>query len=179
MSYLNGDYATGAIDHWDDNGCFDELLEKLGYRFEVRSVEYPPTVAAGQTFQVRVDVKNTGWARLHKPRDAKLVLRNGATSYPYTFPDGPPPENWAPGQTATIAAPIAAGGDPPPPGTYSVWLGIPDPDLLEFLSTSPNPEDYKKAKTNYAVKLATLRGGTNVFDPDTAENDLDVSIKVQ
>src|SRR5215211_1779301 len=41
MSYLNGDYATGAIKHWYDNGCLDDLLEKLGYRFEVRSVEYP------------------------------------------------------------------------------------------------------------------------------------------
>ena len=65
-----------------------------------------------------------------------------------------------------------------------MWLWIPDPDLLEFLSTSPNPEDYKKAKTNYAVKLATKRNdangnSVNVFDPDTAENDLGVSITVQ
>jgi hypothetical protein len=46
MSYLNGDYATGAIVHWEDNGCFDDLLEKLGYRFEVTRIEYTPTVAA-------------------------------------------------------------------------------------------------------------------------------------
>jgi hypothetical protein len=129
------------------------------------------------------NVENTGWARLHKPRDAKLVLRNGATSHgPYTFSDGPPVSDWAPGQPAeTITATVAAGGDPPPPppGTYRVRLWIPDPDLLEFLSTAPNPEDYEKAKTHYAVRLATLRDGVNVFDPDTAENDLGVEIEVQ
>jgi len=53
-----------------------------------------------------------------------------------------------------------------------VRLWIPDPDL-------PNPDDYPKAKTNYAVKLATLRDGANVFDPDTAENDLGVEITVR
>jgi hypothetical protein len=141
----------------------------------VRSVEYTKDVSAGGTFSVAVDVENTGWARLHKPRDAKLVLRNGATPpLEYTFSGGPV-SNWAPGTPTTISVSDSA----PPPGTYSVWLGIPDPDLLEFLSNAPNPEDYEKAKTNYAVKLATLRGGKNVFDPDTAENNLDVKITVQ
>ena len=125
-----------------------------------------------------VDVKNTGWARLHKPRDAKLVLRNGGTPLEYTFSGGPV-SNWAPGTKTTISVSDSA----PPPGTYSVRLWIPDPDLLEFLSTEEalsKPEDYyDNAKTNYAVKLATLRNGDNVFDQTTGENDLGVEIEVQ
>ena len=63
-------------------------------------------------------------------------------------------------------------------------LWIRDPDLPEFLSNAPNPEDYKNAKTNYAVKLATKRtdangDSVNVFDQTTGENDLGVQIEVQ
>jgi hypothetical protein len=174
LCYLNAE-RSGTVSHWTEKGCYNEIRLKIGYRFVVTSVEYTKDVSDGGTFSVAVEVENTGWARLHKPRDAKLVLRNGATPpLEYTFSGGPV-SNWAPGTKTTISVSDSA----PPPGTYSVWLGIPDPDLLEFLSTAPNPEDYEKAKTNYAVKLATLRGGKNVFDPDTGENNLGVEIEVQ
>jgi hypothetical protein len=176
MNYLNGDWHKDAVTVWSKSvpSCYDDIRRNLGYRFEVTCVEYTETVSAGETFSVAVDVKNTGWARLHKPRDAKLVLRNGGTPLEYTFSGGPV-SNWAPGTPTTISVSDSA----PPPGTYSVWLWIPDPDLLEFLSTSPNPEDYKNAKTNYAVKLATKRNGVNVFDQTTGENNLGVEIKLQ
>jgi hypothetical protein len=173
LCYLNHDYADDAVEEWQKGGCYDEIRRRLGYRFEVKRVEYTKDVSAGGTFSVAVDVKNTGWARLHKPRDAKHELRNGASPpHEYTFSGGPV-SNWAPGTPTTISVSDSA----PPPGTYSVWLGIPDPDLLK-------PEDYPEAKINYAVKLATKRNdangnSVNVFDPDTAENDLGVSIKVQ
>ena len=38
---------------------------------------------------------------------------------------------------------------------------------------------HPKAKINYAVKLATLRNGDNVFDQTTGENYLGVEIEVQ
>jgi len=165
LCYLNAERSSKQV--WEDNDCYDDIRRNLGYRFEVTCVEYTKTVSAGDTFSVAVDVENTGWARLHKPRDAKLVLRNGATTHEYTFSGGPV-SNWAPGTKTTISVSDSA----PPPGTYSVWHGIPDPDLLK-------PEDFSNAKINYAVKLATLRGGKNVFDLVTAENDLGVSITVQ
>jgi hypothetical protein len=166
MNYLNQDFVQDAIKTWKEDGCYDEIRRRLGYRFEVRSVEYTKDVSTRGTFSVAVDVENTGWARLHKPRDAKLVLRNGATPpLEYTFSGGPV-SNWAPGTKTTISV-----SDSAPLGTYSVWLGISDPDL-------PNPDDNPEAKTNYAVKLATKRNDANVFDPDTAENDLGVEITV-
>jgi hypothetical protein len=89
----------------------------------------------------------------------------------YTFLVGPvsrPVSSWAPGKKTTISVSALT----PPPGTYGVWLGIPDPDLK-------NPDAYPEAKKNYAVKLATKRNDANVFDPDTAENDLGVEITVR
>ncbi len=170
MSYLHGGYSPAAIKIWedgDDDGvtCYDEIRRRLGYRFEVTRVEYTPTVAAGQTFQVRVDVANTGWAKLHKPRQAKLVLRNGSTTHVYDIPAGAV-ASWAPGQTTTLSVNAPA----PSAGTYSVRLWIPDPDVP--------PGATKETKSKYAVKLATLRNGANVFDPTTGENNLGLSIVV-
>jgi|SRR5215211_1511667 len=188
MSYLNGDYAEGAVDHWRVNGCLDNLLEKLGYRFVVTRVEYPETVSAGDTFSVAVDVVNTGWARLHKPRIAKLVLRLVAPPDPdkevYVL-DGGKVETWEPGWEPgdePNQLSITEQEAPSTPGKYSARLWIPDPDLQdndpdEVLEAQG---DLPKATINYAVKLATLRDdGTNVFDQATGENDLGVEIEVQ
>ena len=160
MNYLNGEWATDAVSTWTSGGCYPKIKRRLGYRFEVTRVEYTPTVPAGQTFQVRVDVKNTGWAKLHKPRQAKLVLRNGSTTHVYNVSSGAV-ASWPPGQTTTISGNAPA----PSAGTYSVRLWIPDPDA--------------QSRIPYAVKLATLRNSANVFDPNTGENNLGVSITVQ
>jgi hypothetical protein len=162
LCYLNAE-RSNTVSEWTAQGCYNDIRRNLGYRFEVTCVEYTKTVSAGDTFSVTVDVENNGWARLHKPRDAKLVLRNGATPPldPYTFSGGPV-SNWAPGTTTRISVSDSA----PPPGTYSVWLWIPDPDA--------------PSRIPYAVKLATLRDdGKNVFDQTTGENDLGVEIEVQ
>ena len=66
---------------------------------------------------------------------------------------------------------------PDVPGTYRVWLWIPDPDLLELLDRLDQPDAYPLAQVNYAVKLATKRDNQNVFDDTTGENDLGISIK--
>jgi hypothetical protein len=167
MNYLNGDFSPKAVETWEEgdaqgNVCYDEIRRRLGYRFEVTRVEYTPTTPAGQTFQVRVDVKNTGWAKLHKPRQAKLVLRNGSTTHVHNVPSGAGAvASWAPGQTTTISVDAPA----PSAGTYSVRLWIPDPDAPSWIP--------------YAVKLATKRNNANVFDATTGENKLGVSITVQ
>jgi hypothetical protein len=160
MNYLNGDWAADAVATWTSGGCYPEIKRRLGYRFEVTRVAYTPTVAAGQPFQVRIDVRNTGWAKLHKPRQAKLVLRNGTTTRVYTVAAGAV-ASWAPGQTTTLAVDAPAPGA----GTYSVRLWLPDPDA--------------PSRIPYAVRLATLRNGANMFDPNTGENTLGVSIAVQ
>ena len=191
MSYLNADFVgdkcrpsgrpggqclpgdvivPGAVTTWTSGGCYDEIRHRLGYRFHVTSVEYTSTVAAGQSFQVRVNVKNTGWAKLHKPRQAKIVLRSGSLAYHFEIPEasGGAVASWAPDQTQTTLVSVTA--CPPPPGTYEVRLWIPDPDVVDPDAPWQIP---------YAVKLATKHNGGNVFDPATGENDLGVEIVVQ
>jgi hypothetical protein len=166
MNYLNGDYANDAVSTWTSGSCYNEIRSRLGYRFEVTRVEYTPTVASGQSFSVTIDIANSGWARLHKPRKAKLVLRSESTTHVYDLSAGAT-ESLAPGTPPTQISVTEA---PPPVGTYSVRLWILDPDV---------PSGATKAKIEYAVKLATKRNGDKVFDPNTGENDLGVSITVQ
>jgi hypothetical protein len=159
VGYLNGDYSEFLLDALDDDECLDDVLRNLGYRFKVTRVVYTPSTTAGGSFTVNVDVINTGWARLQKPRDAAIVLR-GPTTHTY-LPSNRDTELWAPGETRTLAFT----GTAPAAGTYTVRLAIPDPDA---------PTDI-----DYAIKLATTRNGTSVFDPATGDNNLGVTITVQ
>ena len=160
MNYLNGEYAPDAVETWKEGKCYDDIRRSLGYRFKVTGIQYTPVVAAGQDFSVTINILHSGWARLHKPRRAKLVLRSGSEMHPFDLLNDKT-ERWAPG-TATQ---ISFTGAPPPAGTYSVRLAIPDPDKPDAIL--------------YAVRLASMRGGANVFDESTGENNLGVSITVQ
>lgn len=160
MSYLNGEYAPDAVSTWKSGGCYDDIRRQLGYRFQVERVEYTRTVTSRQKFSVKVDIVNSGWARLSKPRDAKLVLRRGSSTYTYRLSGGAT-KNWLAGTTTRVSTTAA----PPPSGTYDVRLAILDPDAPKRIP--------------YAVKFATLRGGVNVFDNSTGENRLGVSITVR
>jgi hypothetical protein len=159
VNYINGDYSGDAIDEWSAGQCFDDVLRNLGYRFKVTRVVYTPSATPGGSFTVNVDVVNSGWAKLQKPREAKLVLR-GPTTQTY-LPSNRATENWAPGQPITLSFT----GTAPAAGVYSVRLAIPDPDA--------------PTNKNYAIKLATVRNGVNVFETATGENNLGVSINVQ
>lgn len=160
MNYLNIDWAKNVVPTWEAGGCYDEIRSRLGYRFEVTRVEYTPAVAPGQSFSVTIDILNSGWARLHKHRDAQLVLRQGSTTRAYPLSNGAT-DSWEPGTTTQVSVTDT----PPPAGTYEVWVAIPDPDA--------------PTRIPYAVKLASQRSGVNIFDASTGENSLGISITVQ
>jgi hypothetical protein len=182
MCYLNGDYlgdqcrpsenpppcavnedlVTGAVTHWEENGCYDEIQTKLGYRFEVLKVEYTPSVRAGELFEVLVTIKNTGWARMHRPRCAALVLQAGLNRSEFNMEWGAV-QVWAPGEWETTLrvhdlAPVE-------PDRYAVRLWIPDPDA--------------EVVTAYAVKLASKLNSEELFNPATGDNSLFVWIDVR
>jgi hypothetical protein len=171
MSYLHGGYALDARSTWEAMGCYDELRRRLGYRFEVEQVVYPPAVAAGQRVDVSIRVRNTGWSRLHNPRSAYVVLRGVDGAYvgggalagyevlAGSFVAGNT-ETWEPGETVTLRATLS----PPPAGTYSLRLALPDPDRPDVLA--------------YSVAIASRRGGEPLVDRATGENDLGVTVTV-
>jgi hypothetical protein len=177
LNYLNGDFANFAIETWTGGGCFNEIRSRIGYRFEVKRVEYTPNVAPGGSFTVVIDIENSGWAKLHKPRTAEVVLRADTTPPERYTPSNSATAEWAPApDPMTPTSPTRldlTDGAPMTAGTYSVRLAIPDPDVPNDLS-----ED-DPVRTAYAVKLASKRNGKRLFDANTGENDLGVTITVQ
>lgn len=110
---------------------------------------------------------------MHDPRSAYLVLRDGAAprivggelaGYAELTPSdnvGRAVREWAPGGDVTLRFAFAA----PEAGSYDLALLLPDPDRPDILA--------------YAVRLATLRSGTPLYDPPTGENSLGLVMHVQ
>jgi hypothetical protein len=130
----------------------------------VRRGEYTPTVASGHNFSVSIDILNSGWAWLHKPRDARLMLRTRATTHVYDLSNGGH-QKLATGDPN----PALGHGGAPPAQTFEVRLAIPAPDV-------PAPDAPQRIP--YAVKLTSSRNGVNVFDENTGENNLGMSTTV-
>ncbi|MCA9610687.1 MAG: hypothetical protein KC619_34065, partial [Myxococcales bacterium] len=114
---------------------------------------------------------NTGWARLHNPRRARLVLRAASGAFVAGAPldgyatlpgalEGDAVEGWAPGETSTLTARFPA----PDAGTYTLHVVLPDGDRPEV--------------TAYAIALASRRAGAPLFDPATGENSLGLTMHV-
>jgi len=172
MSYLHGAWAATARETWEAGGCYAEIKRRLGYRFEIESVSYPPIVAAGERATVRVTLRNTGWARMHGARRMRLVLRSagglvgvvGVALDGYEVVTGSvvgdAVASWEPGETVTFEASF----DPPGAGSYTLHLWIPDADRPDHAP--------------YAVAFASTRDGSPLFDPVTGENDLGLSIAI-
>lgn len=158
MSYLHGGYAEDARATWQAGGCWHEVRRRLGYRFEVESVEYPPTVGAGAPFAVSIRVRNTGWSRLHNPRSAHVVLRGAGGAHEAASVEGGEVTAWAPGETVTVRAIF----DGVPAGAWELRLSLPDP--------------HRPDVTAYAIAIASRRGGAPLIDRASGENDLGVTI---
>jgi hypothetical protein len=129
-SALNGGFranswfgAAGA--RWEREGCLGTIASHLGYRFRLESATLPVTVRRGQPFDVRVVVRNDGWAAPYNERAVELVLRDAKTKVEVRVPLMTDPRRWQPGATtlalrATVPATV-------PRGRYDVLLALPDP----------------------------------------------------
>lgn len=164
---------------------WNAVKSQLGYRFHAASVTYPASVRTGASMTLSAAIQNSGFAKFPNDRTAYFVLRGSGGNYvvgasnpkadAYTLiaPTSQVNEavrSWNEDVTTTFSQAFSA----PPPGTYTVHLYIPDPDCV---ASNSGCADAMKEK--YAVKLATKRSGTNVFDSSgLGINNLGVSVVV-
>jgi len=161
FSYLNSGYHPGVLADWQADGFMDEVKRKLGYRFELETLDYDPVVFAGGALALTLDLENTGWASPFNKRDVlyTLVSSDGLTEY--TFELDEDPRTWLPGGVITVSSVLDIPGDVPA-GSYSLMLSLPDPAA----ALADRPE--------YAIQLANQ----GMWDPATGRNDLGVSITI-
>lgn len=124
---LNRDYYTPNWNNWIASGNYNEIVNRLGYRFILDTSTFS---VSGNSLSVTLNMRNTGFARMFKAREVFLVLRDGVTtvSLPFTTDI----RNWE--GTFTLNQTFTV-----PDGNYEAFLYIPDSEL-----SSPS----------YAVQLA-------------------------
>lgn len=159
-TFIQSGYATQTTDMWRQNGTFDELNRRMGYRYQLQSATFPDQVAAGGQMAVNITLRNVGYAPIYNERHAYIVLKNGSRTYPVQLASDP--RRWLPnGVLTTVSEQLTIPANVPD-GTYHLYLSLPD----AYASLASDPR--------YAVRFAN----TGVWDAASGMNDLGVTVNV-
>lgn len=132
FSYLNEEYHPLVIQKFINDGCFTEIENRLGYRYEFLNGSYTGSVARGSDFKLNLGIINQGWASMFNARPVFAVLDNGTDKY--TFPINSDPRLWTPGTTINLTETFSLSANMTP-GIYTLALWMPD----QYLSIRDNP----------------------------------------
>lgn len=125
FSYLNMSYNKEVLNYWKNNGCYDEIRVRLGYRLSLTKCGFTPNPVAGGDFRVVMYVKNDGFASIMNPRDAEFVLKDASGKTVKTFKIDSDPRFWMPGTTTTVDQTLKLPSGLS--GEYELYLNLPDP----------------------------------------------------
>ena len=159
-TFIQSGYATQTTDYWRENGTFDELNRRMGYRYQLVSGTYSDNVAAGSKMQVNMQIRNAGFAPLYNERPAYIVLKNGNKTYPLKLASDP--RRWLPNGVVTTVNEQLTVPAYVPSGTYQLYLYM--PDAYSRLASDPA----------YAVRMAN----TGVWESATGMNNLGATVTV-
>lgn len=159
-SYLNSAYSKIPLNHWMQDGSYDEISRTMGYRFQLTTAVLPDSGAVGKKVCVRLAVKNVGYAPLYNERHAYIVFKKDGKVYPVRLASDP--RTWLPnGVTTAIDENISLPSDMEP-GMYQMYLWLPD----AAATIADNPD--------FAIRLANA----DMWDESTGYNNLNAQIKV-
>ncbi len=125
LSLLNRAYDQRFHEGWARQGCFDQVARSLGYRLELVSAQAPDTITTQATIQAEISIRNTGWARLHRPRPLLLIARHKGSNTEYRF-EGGSLGAVEPGRMARFSFALQLPGNAPR-GRYDLFVAAPDP----------------------------------------------------
>ena len=153
IDYLNLDYHPQVIQRWKEDGSFDEIQRRLGYRFELETASLPATARPGSVIPFDFQVNNVGFGELFNPRQVEVVLRHTQKQLMVTAPLRVDPRRWAGGTENEVTTWLMLPRDLPT-GDYSVGLWLPD------------IEPTLRADSRYAIRFAN----ENLWDEDRGVN---------
>ncbi|MEC4723910.1 DUF4832 domain-containing protein, partial [Noviherbaspirillum sp. CPCC 100848] len=102
-SYLSNGYHQTVLNAFKNQGCYEEIKQRLGYRYVLQNGSYSTSAKPGGSMAVNFTVQNKGWASNYNTRDVELVLRNTSTGGLYRFKLNADPRKWLPGQNVTVS----------------------------------------------------------------------------
>ncbi|MCS6836756.1 MAG: DUF4832 domain-containing protein [Anaerolineae bacterium] len=164
FSALNVDYHPGVLQRWRDEGCFEVIARRLGYRFELLRGDFPSKAEPGQSVEIRLTLRNTGFASPYNPRGLELVLRGFDTGSEYRLilDEIPDVRRWLPDEGEI---------------TLNLRGAIPSEvtaDDYEILLRLPDPAPTLYGLLDYSIRLAN----SGLWEATTGYNRLNALIRV-
>lgn len=125
--YLNSGFHSGVLNRWRDQGCFDEITRRLGYRLGLESGAVSADVAPGGTLTVDLSMRNDGFGKVYNPRPIDIVLRNTSTGETRTVRAVSDARTILPlaGESRDLQLSVTVPNNLPA-GSYDVLLSLPD-----------------------------------------------------
>ena len=123
--YMNLDWQPTVIQGWVNDGSFDEIDNRLGYRFELKTAALPNEVKPSGLLEIQFDIDNVGFGELFNPRNVEVTLENNATGTIVSAPLQVDPRFWSGGSSNQVQAFLAVPASLQE-GTYTVGLQMPD-----------------------------------------------------
>jgi len=125
INYLNLDYNKQVIARWQEEGCFEEIRRRIGYRFVLTAARVPESLKPGGSLEIEFSIKNVGFGELFNPRKVEIVLRNNAAGSEEAAVLAEEPRFWGAGQTSTVHAFLSIPNSLPE-GQYTLGIRLPD-----------------------------------------------------
>jgi parallel beta-helix repeat protein len=162
ISTINETFNINTLNIWKTQGCYYEIAKKLGYRFVLNNSQLATTVEQNQNFNLKVNLKNDGYATPYNERKLEIILRNNTNGakYPIDVTNQSDPRLWH-SQNSSIDLDLYAGASLPA-GDYEVLLNLPDP--VESLKNKPD----------YSIQFSNQ----NTWEPNTGYNKLNQTLTI-
>ncbi len=158
--YLNIDFYGPTIDSWRRD-CFDEIEQRLGYRYRMVEATAETEALAGERLSLQVQIANDGFGKLYNPRPMNVVLLDESSGATYRLPYAIDARRVMPlgGEVRVFDLDVVVPVDVPL-GTYAVQLELPDGSA--GLGRDPR----------YSIRFANR----NTWDEERGTNDLRIDV---
>jgi hypothetical protein len=123
--YLHYDYNPDVIQRWKNEGSFDEISKRLGYRYELQTASLPNAVKPSGLLEMEFTIDNVGFGELFNPRNVEITLKNNTTGEIVSAPLQIDPRFWSGGTTNTVHTLLGIPEDIAV-GSYTVGIRMPD-----------------------------------------------------
>ena len=123
--YLNIDYNPQVIQGWRDDGNFDEISKRLGYRYELQTAKLPDAVKPSGLLNLKFRIDNVGFGELFNPRHVEITLQNNVTGIITSAPLQVDPRFWSGGTSNEVNAVLSVPADMAE-GVYTVGIKMAD-----------------------------------------------------
>lgn len=161
--YLNHEFYTPVIDKWRDQGYYDEISRRLGYRYVLQGTVAQAESTPGGTFSLNVEIENEGFGKLYNQRPIDVVLRPVGGGAALTLRANNDARQVLPGPGETVVVPFTVQiPGTVQPGAYQAFMAL--HDAAATLADDPR----------YSIRFAN----EDVWNATRGENDLGVTVDI-